>query len=577
MSWNKTRSLPESLEILGTLSSVCDSLGGPVTNELYSLVEKGLYKEVLSYSWDLTTVDSDDCLYARQIQGFFQKLGDLNLGIDRAKVAADRFVESELKCLEVNRTFAYHRARPLKRPSSVDVVLHYAQRKISDTLGTVPSLDKFDFAFGPGANTNVKSAVAMPRAKLSADLGCSHSLLPVISEFLYETPMWASLHAIHEDETSFLVPVSRHHGKLQFVPKNAKTDRSIVVEPLLNSFFQKGVGSYIRNRLMRQGIDLTDQSRNQNLARRGSILNDLSTIDLSMASDTIATELVKELLPYDWFDLLQSLRTGSLLLPSNLTDYIRQGLGLQWDSVDSATNTVDPENVIRLEKFSSMGNGFTFELESLIFYALCYGVCRASHVSPKDVSVYGDDIIIPRKCTSLLLDVLQYCGFTVNPEKSYSDGRFRESCGADYLDGFDIRPFYQKTLISDRTLYTMHNWFIRHGERKLAAAVIPFCVHTPLLYGPDGYGDGHLLGDFTLRQSRKMKRDGWCGGFFDTYSLRSARYTRALKGDYVLPTYSVYTRSGAQSATDPDVVRGSRGYAKLSIYTLVESIFHDLS
>jgi len=573
MSWIKARPYPESLEILGTLSDICASLGGPVSQQLNQLRRDGSYLELINYSLDYNEIDLNDAIYARQIQGFFQKLEDLNLGVDKSKVAAERFAQSELKCLEVNRTLAYHRRKPSKRDAHVDVVLHYAERKICDILGAVPPFDEFQFQFGPGANTNVKSAVAMPRAKLSADLGCSHDMLPFVSEFLYETPMWASLHATQESEDSFVVNVARHHGRLQFVPKNAKTSRSIVIEPLLNSFFQKGVGSYIRNCLLRFGVDLRDQTRNQELARRGSVTRDLATLDLSMASDTISIEIVKTLLSPEWFDLLSSLRTSTIKLPKGNLDTLREQLDSRWDSFDTANGIPDGHDIIRLEKFSSMGNGFTFELESLIFYALCYGVCRASHTPTRDISVYGDDIIIPVKCAALLQKVLVYCGFSTNIEKSYITGPFRESCGADFLDGIDIRPFYQKTLVSDRTLYTMHNWFLRHGERELANAIVPMCNPNELLFGPDGYGDGHLIGSYSLRLSRENRRRGWCGGFFDTYTMKSIRYTGSMIGDYVLPSYSVYTRSGERNATDPDFVRGSRGYAKVSIYTLSETIF----
>jgi hypothetical protein len=95
-----------------------------------------------------------------------------------------------------------------------------------------------------------------------------------------------------------------------------------------------------------------------------------------------------------------------------------------------------------LEKFSSMGNGCTFELESLLF--LC--ICRS--IIPENlhgcISVYGDDIIIPQEYTEAVVERLNSLGFSVNADKSFWQGSFRESCGSFTFDGIDVRPFYLK-------------------------------------------------------------------------------------------------------------------------------------
>jgi len=90
------------------------------------------------------------------------------------------------------------------------------------------------------------------------------------------------------------------------------------------------------------------------------------------------------------------------------------------------------------------------------------------------------------------------------------------------------------------------------------------------LFGPDGYGDGHLLGDFVPRTNRKIRRDGWGGIIFETFKdgLRRLKPESYPKGDRLLPAYSVYVRSGADSPTDPNIIRGARGFSKTSIYTL---------
>ena len=85
-----------------------------------------------------------------------------------------------------------------------------------------------------------------------------------------------------------------------------------------------------------------------------------------------------------------------------------------------------------------MGNGYTFELETLLFYCLVEAVCG------KDgrLSVYGDDIICPSNRAAVVTRLLKFCGFSLNEDKSFSEGFFRESCGGHFYRGVDVKPFY---------------------------------------------------------------------------------------------------------------------------------------
>lgn len=566
MSWIDDKSPEESLDILGQLSEQCSLLGGPLSKALYELVKRKDYLSLVEYNIDYTdVVDVNDLVYARQILGLYQKLDFLDLGFDKADVAADRYVKAERMCFETNARFDVLLRNPQMWDSDVALVFHHAARKIDSILGAPPDLEALNFRFGPGANTNVKSTLACPRAKLGVPFECSINFAPTVGEFLSETPLWTSHHAISESDDSWIVEVNVVLGKVIFVPKNAKTHRSISVEPLLNSFFQLGVGSYIKERLLRSGLNLYDQTINQKMASLGSIRGNTATIDLVMASDCLSSRVVLDLLSFDWFDLLDQLRTPNINLPKEINSDLIEKY--------SMSNVMKPGLPYTTEKFAGMGNGYTFELESTIFYGLCLGVTEVLGLDSSLVSVYGDDLIVPVEAVSLLNRVLKVAGFSVNHEKSFASGPFRESCGADYLHGFDIRPFYQKTRVSERTLFVMHNWFVRHCEFHLAACVSRLCNPCYVLHGPDGFGDGHLIGAYKLRYNRRLKRDGWDGGYFDTYILKPRFFKKPLPGDAILPVYSVYTRSGAESPTDPNVIRGSSGYAKMSVYTLVNSIF----
>jgi hypothetical protein len=231
-----------------------------------------------------------------------------------------------------------------------------------------------------------------------------------------------------------------HCNSISFVPKTAKTLRSIAIEPTVNAFLQKGIDLEMRKHLkVRANIDLAnDFEKNRLLAQRGSIDGEYFTMDLSSASDTIARELVRVLLPPDWFEFLNSIRSHSYELQGKVFPY---------------------------HKFVSMGNGFCFPLETLIF-ASALKACKSElglrHTSS---SVYGDDIVADSRLYDLLRKLLAFCGFIVNDEKTYARGPFRESCGADWHSGQDVRPVYLKAPIARYTeLIGFHNVCLRSPE-----------------------------------------------------------------------------------------------------------------
>jgi hypothetical protein len=234
------------------------------------------------------------------------------------------------------------------------------------------------------------------------------------------------------DEILNIVP----GNTIAFVPKSADTERTIAIEPTMNLYLQLGIDGFIRRRLKRWGINLNDQTKNQVMAKQGSLRDDdksLCTLDLSMASDTISTTLCRHLLPKAWYHHLLDLRSpvGDL-----------QG------------------KEIRYEKVSSMGNGYTFALESLIFASFVYGATRlkSGFYDSGDCAIYGDDIIVRKFCVPLLSKVLNAAGFKLNTEKSFFKGPIRESCGADWFKGKAVRPVFFRTIPTDiKELFNDYN------------------------------------------------------------------------------------------------------------------------
>jgi len=381
---------------------------------------------------------------------YLSKYKCLTLTTDPEDEARKRFVAAEDQCRRYNRNLEICRFSGTN--PELDGILHAATRKIAQILGPIEKADlESSFGWGPGATADLPRARAQVDNKLSKlPLSVTPRALPLARDVLGRDLHWSSV-VLGVSVTDLLGPFCflptcfavTPYSEVCTVPKNAKTHRTSAKEPTLNAFLQKGVGGWIRRRLKRVGIDLDDQSANQRAAR-AAYSGRLATIDLASASDTVSKELVYELLPVDWAILLDDLRSPRY----------------RWEDVEES-----------FHKFSSMGNGFTFELESLIFYALTWAVCqKGDSLEQEQVWIFGDDIICPSSIAPQVVEVLAHCGFSVNTEKSFLDGNFYESCGKHYFKGVDVTPKYQKeplTVLPEqiRAANRLIRGAIRDGER----------------------------------------------------------------------------------------------------------------
>jgi hypothetical protein len=189
-----------------------------------------------------------------------------------------------------------------------------------------------------------------------------------------------------------------YFSRFSTVPKNNSVDRPINLEPFGNMVVQRSIGTALRSVLAREGLDL-DHTADVHRIRISD--STVATIDLKNASDSISLALCRSILPKNFMSLLEKARSEFLLGPDGLA--------------------------YPMKKISSMGNGFTFELMTMILYALCQTLDDKS-------SVFGDDIIIIKTVAPQIIRLLNEVGFVVNVEKSFIDGPFRESCGANYHD-----------------------------------------------------------------------------------------------------------------------------------------------
>ncbi len=438
------RSPPGLLNRVAT--DLYESLNTPISLSCEILLRYNEYEQLLSKS--VSFLDFRDPSEARdsyQAVSFLKKVPFEVEGIDPVAAAKKKFFEAEEACLRTNRRFRTLCSGSFT-PTLVTAIISMAANEVQRVLGSKVNSREWLYAcrFGPGTfmHSEAKGLTSL-YDKLQVRPSVSKDMKDLGALLVMSQPHWAR--SISDSEVTGFWPIIDEKdldivpgNRIAFVPKTAVTHRTIAIEPLLNIYAQLGIGTLLRRRLKSfYGLDLNDQVPNQELAKLGSIDGSLATIDLSSASDTVAKELVRFFLPTEWFERM--------------------------DSIRSKVGTLDGE-WLKYEKFSSMGNGFTFELETLIFMSLVSAVNQHLGLEHTSARVYGDDIIVDPRSYDLLVEVLSFCGFSVNSAKSFKTGPFRESCGKDYFNGYDVRPFFQKENLHE----IQHLFRLANGLRMLA-------------------------------------------------------------------------------------------------------------
>jgi len=340
-----------------------------------------------------------------------RQLSDINRKQD------DGMVSEKLQDLSIAKFFANQER--LSRLDFDPSIISSIRCELNMILPNVSDVEEEIFSrccFGPGSVFQAKG----PRDKsIQYKIGkaqtCAGNTRQLLFDALSRFPNWVS----KVDCKVTYIPGNR----AAFVPKDIVKCRQIAVEPSLNVFIQKGIGSFLTHILRQIGIDLSNQEKHRLAVRRS--WKTIGTIDLSDASDSISVALMKAVLPSDWYELLDAARSKYTLIRG------------EW---------------VKPHSFSSQGNAFTFPLETLIFYVACKAVCRNSELArdPTYLSVYGDDILADKESCTVINREFPKLGFVVNTEKSFwgqHEGLpkyFRESCGEDTLFGISVRPVYYK-------------------------------------------------------------------------------------------------------------------------------------
>nr|WKV34098.1 MAG: RNA-dependent RNA polymerase [Riboviria sp.] len=283
--------------------------------------------------------------------------------------------------------------------------------------------------------------------------------------YLISSPRWASE---VEDTVTVLPPELEPPLKVISVPKTKKTPRIIAEEPTAMQYMQQSLMRELVPRLERKfrgSIGFTSQLRNQEYARKGSIDGSYATLDLSEASDRVSLCAVE--------DLLSSNRTvrGAIL------------------ACRSSHAHVPGYAPFELAKFASMGSALCFPIEAMVFFTILsisaaqsYNLPRGHRLTAvlREVTVYGDDIIVPAQMADKVRSNLELFGLKVNVTKSFTVGNFRESCGGDYFRGQDVTPYRIRSRpfadSADATrlpgLVALHNFAFERGHENVVSFLV---------------------------------------------------------------------------------------------------------
>lgn len=427
---------------------------------------QGLKPEPCNYlDWDGERLKKD-----LLVGELFRKC-NLPTSVDKERAAVEAFWASERLCAQTNRRLDTYVNNEASCPEDEGVYqfITGVRKDIARALGCVP--DTVDLRFSGGATYLDTGKLTTTPDKLSnTPAHYANMAGPLLDNIFWPTRWGRYVRAKGRS------PVSVRGNIFFTVPKDGTKYRGCAKEASLAVSAQLGAAQALRRGLGRFGIDLkTGKSVHMRRAKRASETGEDSTVDLSNASDTVCRKIVELLLPREWYAFLNSLRAPL-----------------------TRVKTVEGKLVwARLEKFSSMGNGFTFELETLIFCALARGVCREYGVDPDRVSVFGDDIILPTAAVRGLLACLPFFGFQVNGRKTFFEGPFRESCGGDYFNGLDVRARYLEEVPSEpHEWISLHNKLHSHSRLGVRAArrlkqYVP--RHVWRLRGPASFQDDRLF------------------------------------------------------------------------------------
>lgn len=394
---------------------------------------------------------------------------DIPTGEDRESAAVLEFLEDNARCREFNNS-----AFPYNLDGFCQEILGECRMLLADVLdsntGSVLTLEAVaqNLATGPGSSSGVKNRIVDDKDDLRSSMYArlcegpmsfgSPDVAGVYKACILTTRLMSVTEAIRYHlygmSDSFYTPAT-----FLSVPKTNLKNRGICTQPSGNMALQLSTHGILSDALMRRfdcNLEI-QQEFNGRLAYLGSFGQrsmenhswNFCTGDLSRASN-FPWLLIQNMFPELWVNWLDLIRSHTMLVG-----------GLP----------------IKKEMCSSMGNGFTFSLMTMILSAIVKVLYKYADLPEYDVhpiwgkmktwAVYGDDIIVDKSVVTALRKVLAAFGFLWNDKKSCVLGFFRESCGQDYFGGYPTRPVFVETLRTQTDIYSLLNrlvlWGVTHS------------------------------------------------------------------------------------------------------------------
>jgi len=429
----------------------------------------------------LLQAPNKDCIFAiRQLTLLFAKI----LVPCSDERVQDAF-EGYLRCEEEMAEWESHNAFDASAFERVSTLL------FADVLSRLNDLiDSYQIIprHGPGATAERITG------NQKFDLSIWHSRLEKVFPFgEYAVPSWR--YNYRYDHVQILEPGKEIPVRVISVPKTLRTPRIIAIEPTCMQYMQqallgpivellesKTIPGNTRSNLAFNFLGFTDQIPNRDLAKQGSLEHgNLATLDLSEASDRVHIVHVEAMLRR---------------FPS-----VREAF-FATRSQRARVRTGKDDVIVPLRKFASMGSALCFPVEAMVFLTAIFLGIEEKLGTPLTrkivksyegkVRVYGDDIIVPVDCVDSVISTLTHIGFKVNTNKSFWNGKFRESCGGDYYDGTDVTPVrFRRRFPLDRrdvsevtSLVAFRNLLYERGLWKTASWLDDKFIRQILPYFP---------------------------------------------------------------------------------------------
>jgi len=405
---------------------------------LFSLLEKDLAR-YLPVKGNRRVTDFEHKVQSvqaiRLLDCAFKKL-EASRNAETKKQAVDTFKKVNKRCQSFTLGFAPGEEE-LLIGNLRDVLYRFFFRTGDDTIFDCTT-ENLDLGVGPGVSHGSEGSDVYTKLFNGPIAGTSDALCACYTTLCTRDHRWldAEIRRTYDHGN----PVATKTSRLSTVPKDETTDRVIMIEPAINMLFQLAFGRKIEERLDAYfGINLSrQQSYNRRLALIGSKTGSCATIDLKSASDSLSLGLCKAVLPKRVLTALARVRS-----PSTLIDGVKH----------------------RLHMIGTMGNGFTFPLQTALFAAcvravgITYGyqLWDPSPDRTGNWGVFGDDIIVPVSLAGAVMRLLGLLGFVVNSDKTFVEGPFRESCGLDAFQGVDVRPVFIRRLAQPQDRYIAIN------------------------------------------------------------------------------------------------------------------------